>query len=76
MRLGEPDEVEFIFLAFAQTAARVPVGPELALRNVWQAGDSNLASQNLGFDGSGQKELVSFVGGELNPQFAPRCLRQ
>jgi hypothetical protein len=74
MRLSEPDQVQFVLLAFAQPSPWIAVGPELALRDVFQTGDSHTDSQNLGLHGPGQKYLVPFVRGELNPKFAFEAL--
>lgn len=46
------------------------LGAEFTLRDVFQARHSHTYSQDLRLHGSCQERLVSFIYGELNPQFA------
>src|SRR5437763_734422 len=73
MSLREPDQVQLVLLALTEPSSRIAVGPELSLNDVFQAPDSHADSQDLGLPGASQERLVSFVGGELNPQLASGC---
>ena len=70
MSFCEADKVQLILLTFAETSSWMAVSPKLSLGHVLQARDTDTDSQDLGFDGAGQKRLVSWVGSELNSQIA------
>jgi len=70
MRFRKPDEVQFVFFAFAETAPWIGIGPKLAACDVLETRDSHLDPQNHGLHRPSQELLVSSVRGELNSKLA------
>jgi len=68
--LREADQVQFVLLTFAQAAVWIGVGPELAVRDVFQAGNFDSHSQDVGFYATAGKWLVSLIRCELNAKLA------
>src|SRR6476469_2074686 len=75
MRLGKPDQVQFVFLPLAQPHSRIAIRPKLSLSDVMQAGNLDRNPKNGGLNRIGQKRLIPCVRSELNPQFATGRLR-
>src|SRR5262249_59257072 len=72
MRLSEPDQIQFVLLALAETPPWIAVGPQFAASNILQASDLHPRSQNFGLHGPSQERLVSLAGSELNSKLASR----
>lgn len=72
LRFGQPDQIQFVLLPLTQLTVRLGARPERAARHVPAACDLYSNPQDFGVHRSGQEVLISFIGGELNPQLAAR----
>jgi hypothetical protein len=70
MGFGQPDQVQFVLLAFAQASLGIAAGPKLALRDIRETGYLHTDPEHLGLHRPIEKHLIPIVRGELNSKIS------